>query len=335
MNKAISIIICFYNAGTKLIPTIKHIKELNVEGIDFVELILVNNNSNDDSENIINKELGGFNLFHWEIVFEGKPGLSNARVAGIEKAKGAFLLFCDDDNWLDKEYIQRAFPILEMNENIAVLGGYGSPVSDTEIPEWFYSFENSYAVGRQRVESGKIHGDRNVVYGAGMIVNRDAFYKIHSKGFSFKTLGRTGQKLSSGEDSELCLAFQIAGYDIWYDEQLLFKHYIEPRRLTERYLYDLKKAMSTSGYISRFYRRYLFGYKPKISKFFWLKELIYTVKYIMVNLFRKVSTIELKRNLNFLVYLVKQRKKYNENVKSVLSICQAIDSCSKEEVNLD
>jgi len=325
MQKSVSILVCFYNAAHKLPKTLEHIKKLDISNITECELILVNNNSNDDSCTIIQNEMKGFNLFPWKIVDEPNPGLSNARLRGIAESQYEFLLFCDDDNWLAKDYIHNAISILTSNSNIAVLGGFGEAVSDIEFPEWFNRHKNFYAVGEQFPYNGKVFGVRNVVYGAGMIVRREAWEYIISKGFTFFTLGRTGKSLSSGEDSEMCLAFQIAGFDIWYDDSLRFKHYIEPKRLTENYFKKLQKGMSSSGYVTQFYRRYLFGYKPHVTKYFWLKELIYTLFEIVKN-FKTFSLFLQSRNrILFLLYLLHERKKYNENVNKLINFCLRID----------
>ncbi len=322
---SISIIICFYNAGNKLMPTLQHIKALDISSITACELILVNNNSNDESCNIIMKELQGFTLLPWRIVDEKTPGLSNARLKGIAESQYEYILFCDDDNWLAPDYIQKAIPILKSNRNIAVLGGYGEAVSDIKFPEWFVKYQNFYAVGEQFPHNGRVFGVRNVVYGAGMIVQRKAWEYIVSKGFTFFTLGRTGKSLSSGEDSEMCLAFQIAGFDIWYNNSLRFKHYIEPKRLTITYLQRLQKGMSSSGYVTQFYRRFLFGYTPKITRYFWFKEFLYSIKEIL--LFTNKNNI--KRNIAFALYLIKERNNYNVTVKKIVTLCKEL---SKKEI---
>lgn len=320
-----SIIICFYNAGGKLIPTLEHIKHLDISNITTCELILVNNNSNDDSCVIIQEEMKEFSVFPWKIVDEPNPGLSNARLKGIAESQFEYMLFCDDDNWLASDYIQNAISILEPNKTIAVLGGYCEAVSDIELPKWFAKIKNYYAVGEQFPTNGKVHGVRNVVYGAGMIVRRTAWEYIVSNGFTFFTLGRTGRKLSSGEDSELCLAFQIAEFDIWYDNSLQFKHFIESKRLTNSYLKQLQNGMSSSGYVTRFYRNYLFGYKPHVTKYFWLKEFLYSLKDLVQGIFVKPTIVGMKRNLDFTLYLVRERSRYNENVKKVLGICENLE----------
>ena len=229
MKASISIIVCFYNAGDKLYKTCDSIKGLLFDDLENVEVIFVNNNSNDNSVEIINNLFESFSLFPWKIVNEPKPGLSYARLKGIESSHYEYLLFCDDDNWLSKDYLQIGSKILQNDSMIAVLGGKGAAVSEIELPVWFEQNKNFFAVGKQFTESGQVKGYRNVVYGAGMFVRKSAFQFLISKGFQFYNLGRTGKKLTSGEDSEMCLAFQIAGYKIWYEEELTFQHHIEEK----------------------------------------------------------------------------------------------------------
>jgi len=325
MSSSVSIIICFYNASSKLIPTLQHIKSLKIDILDSCELVLVDNNSNDDSVKIIKDQMNGFNDFPWKIVIETTPGLSNARVKGISESRYEYLLFCDDDNWLEREYLYKAIPIIEEEKKIAVLGGFGEPVSDVSLPNWFVEHQNFYAVGEQMPESGRVKGIRNVVYGAGMIIRRSAWDYIVAKGFAFKTLGRTGKSLSSGEDSELCLAFQIAGFYIWYNKELTFKHYLDPHRLTDEYISRLKKAMNNSSYVTRFYRDFLLGYSPNVTKYFWVKELLYALKAFVKEIVL-LNGSKSKRSLSFILYLLQMRNKYTNEVTQVVERCKSLSA---------
>lgn len=325
---SISIIVCFYNSGNKLVNTLNYLKKIDISSVLNVELILVDNNSNDDSALIINESLIDFDKYTWKIVHESKPGLSHARLKGIKESKYEFLLFCDDDNWLETNYLSIGCAILQKDHRIAVLGGFGEPVSDVSLPNWFEHYKNFYAVGEQMPSSGLVRGARNVVYGAGMFVRKDAFNFIVSKGFNFYNLGRTGKKLTSGEDSEMCLAFQIAGYKIWYEKSLTFKHQIVSSRLTLDYLKKLKNGMIDSGYVSRFYRDYLFGYVPQITRFFWLKEFLYNIFDFIKNIFTISKSDKIIRNIKFGFYLLKQRSKYQYDVSRIIGICKSLDNKS-------
>ena len=91
------------------------------------------------------------------------------------------------------------------------------------------------------------------------------------------------------------------------------------------YLKQLQNGMSSSGYVTRFYRNYLFGYKPHVTKYFWLKEFLYSLKDLVQGIFVKPTIVGMKRNLDFTLYLVRERSRYNENVKKVLGICENLE----------
>lgn len=319
--KDVSIIICFYNAALKLKETLESIKRINIDGFN-VELILVNNNSKDNSEDVVKSVMDGFEGFPWRIIKEIKPGLTYARLKGINDANYNQLLFCDDDNWLARDYLQIGLGILKKNNKIAVLGGRGEAVSTIEIPIWFSNVENYYAVGKQVQQSGRVFGNRNVVYGAGMFVRKDYFFAIYENGYKPFSKDRVGNSLSSGGDSEMCLAFQIAGYDIWYSEQLKFKHYIEEKRLTFDYLEKLQKGINESAFVSRFFRDYLNGYSPNITKYFWFKEYLNSL-FDTLKMFLSLN-LNIKRNLKFQFFLLKERSNYDKNVKTIINMCNQL-----------
>ena len=94
----ISIIICTYNPETAIIKRcLSAVKRLQIIGIEY-EVILVENNCitsiKENSELSLIAE--GFNGL--QIISENKPGLSNARIAGVNKSTGNWIVFFDDDN---------------------------------------------------------------------------------------------------------------------------------------------------------------------------------------------------------------------------------------------
>lgn len=324
----VTIIICFYNAGEKLIPTIEHIGKLQTKDLD-VELVLVDNASTDNSTDIIRSNADFQNQIPWKIVAEPRPGLANARLKGLATAKGKYLLFCDDDNWLNSDYLYRGADILESNNAIAALGGLGTPVSSIQIPAWFEEVQNMYAVGPQFHSNGEVKVSRNMVYGAGMFIRKSAFQEILKNGFQYLSLGRTGKSLSSGEDSEMCLALRIAGYKIWYDNTLRFSHYIDSERLTLDYLKKLKLGMSNSGFISRFYRDYLLKqHRPNVNWSFWIRELIHVSRQLLSEFFNRTAQSDdmTDRNIRLMKFILSDPIDYNRKVKWVLETCNRLES---------
>jgi glycosyltransferase involved in cell wall biosynthesis len=322
-KEGVTIVICFYNAEQRILPTLQHIMNQKGRTNSNTELVLVNNASTDDTYRIIEETMREFILFPWKIVQEKTPGLANARLCGLKNTSFDIVLYCDDDNWLDFDYVSKAELILRNNSNIGILGGLGRPVSSIQIPDWFENVQNYYAVGPQMPTSGRVIGTRNVVYGAGMLIRKSVFEKLISEGFVFQSLGRTKSNLNAGEDSELCLAVQIMGYPIQYEESLTFSHFIEPRRLTETYFQKMKNGISTSGFYSKFYLDFFKGKNNvEIPSHFWLKELIYTFRNIFNSLLR--LNFNVKRELSLILFLIKERSKYDLSVTNILVLCRKL-----------
>src|SRR3990167_302284 len=112
----LSIIVCTRNRARQLATLIQCLgSQINIEDLRW-EIILVDNNSNDNTKEVAYAFCEGSNL-KINYIFEKKTGLSNARNAGILASKGSLLLFIDDDVLIPGEFISNAlFGIKEFPE---------------------------------------------------------------------------------------------------------------------------------------------------------------------------------------------------------------------------
>ena len=237
--KGISIIICAYNSGEKLQPTLDHLaKQKGIAKISF-ELIIVDNNCTDNTIEIAKEawhQAG--NPFILKIIKEPEAGLNFARVAGIKAATNEYIILCDDDNWLDEDYVLKVYNHFENMPEVAIVGGVGEAVSNIALPSWFNAVEGfGYAVGRE----GRSTGYVSSVYGAGMGLRKSVFETLIKRD-SFSLTDRKEKSLSSGGDSEICLLIKEAGYKIYLDETMLFKHFLNRERLTWNYYLKLRRS---------------------------------------------------------------------------------------------
>lgn len=324
MQKAISILVCFYNAEHKLPKTIEHIQNLEIEDLDGIEVLFIDNKSTDGSQALIHSMFEGFTKFPYAIHYEPIPGVANARKLGLQKATYNIILFCDDDNWFYPDYVKIGIDLMMRDTMIAILGGKGILTSDVEIPQWARDNQTYFACGPQAEQTGLVKGKRNVVYGAGMFIRRDLYVEVKNKGFEIFNLSRTGTKLTTGEDDELCFAMHIAGYKVWYDDRLQFYHYADAKRFTDDYFTRLKIGGYQSRYVTKFYLLYMNGYCPNVTTHFWLKEFLYSIKDLVKGIFVKSTKLEMKRNLDFSLYLLRERNKYNRNVLKIIRICESL-----------
>jgi glycosyltransferase involved in cell wall biosynthesis len=242
----VSVIICCYNSESRIVKTLEFIKNQRFKKDIQLEVVLINNASTDNTEKNAKSywEKSG-SRFPLEIYYQPIPGLTAAKSMGVEKANYEFLLFCDDDNWLSENYVETVFDILKNRPNVGVVGGRSEAAFEEELPFWFHTYQHNYAVGVQALNSGII-SSRGHVWGAGMTFRKSIYLNLLEAGFHHGLIGRKGDKLSAGEDSEICKWFLLAGYDLYYDERLFFYHFIPQNRLTKSYLERMREGFSVA-----------------------------------------------------------------------------------------
>ena len=228
MKLGVSIVVCTFNGANLLPETIRHIAQQRVRPDIQWEVIIIDNASIDDTSRIVEAEWGKYNhSLQFRLLYQPEAGLAYARELALKNAQYEFVLFCDDDNWLDLDYVNRAYDLMLQRPSIGVLGGNGELLFETSPPDWLG--ENSiFANGPQAKESGSVKS--RVVYGAGFVIRNTAFKAAVEMGFKSMLTDRVAGKLSAGGDYEICYAIALAGYDIWYDEELKFKHFIPGSR---------------------------------------------------------------------------------------------------------
>lgn len=252
-EKGISIIVCCYNSENRIPKTLEYLAKQTIVRTIPVELIIVNNASTDCTKEIVLKVWEQYQTnFLFRLIYEEKQGIIFARERGVQESKYEYVLFCDDDNWLQSDYLQKAFDLMESNARIGALGGQSIAVSNVDFPEWFSDFESDYAVGKQSNDSGDV-SKRGFLWGAGMITRRAVLNKVFDRKYPHLLSGRTGYKLMSGDDTEICKRILFLGYMLYYDNSLIFFHYMPPNRLTWAYKKNLCEGHKASIAIQKKY----------------------------------------------------------------------------------
>lgn len=113
LNSKVSIIVPIYNSGNTIKRCIDSLLEQSYANI---EIILVNDGSTDESEEICNRYKS--NKVHY--FFKSNNGVSSARNFGIEQANGRYILFVDADDTIEKSLIEEMVNIIENSHNILV-----------------------------------------------------------------------------------------------------------------------------------------------------------------------------------------------------------------------
>src|SRR5436190_1838589 len=100
--KGVSVIICCYNSEHRIDKTLNHLQAQIISSSLQWEIILVDNASNDSTVKKADELWNKNAVTEMNIISEPKPGLKNARLAGINKSKYEYISFIDDDNWVCK-----------------------------------------------------------------------------------------------------------------------------------------------------------------------------------------------------------------------------------------
>jgi len=232
----ISVVVCCYNSANRIVETMRHLALQAVRSGVSWEVIVVDNNCSDDTLLLAEQAWAESASVDssLRVISEPNPGLASAREAGARAAVYDYLIFCDDDNWLAPEYIQIAYDLMESHPAVGICGGRGVAVSDVAFPPWFTTYQDDYAVGVQSIVDADVTA-RGYVWGAGIVLRRVVLVDLFDHGFSFLCSGRKGGELLSGDDSELCNWFVLAGYRLQYSESLVYQHFITADRLTVAY----------------------------------------------------------------------------------------------------
>ncbi len=120
MSKYLSIIIPVYNTSAYLKECLDSVFEKNEDESDFYDVIIVDDGSTDNSEQIYNQYKNKANVF---IVKQINSGVSTARNNGIKKSNSKYIMFLDSDDKLSKNWLEKIKKCMKKDYDVAVFAG--------------------------------------------------------------------------------------------------------------------------------------------------------------------------------------------------------------------
>jgi glycosyltransferase involved in cell wall biosynthesis len=332
-EQGISILICTYNGAARLMPTLSALlRQENTLDIPW-EVVLVDNASSDNTAGTA-RSIWNNSPIPFKIISELNPGRDNALRKGFQHVKYEFVCNVDDDTWVCNNYVSLVWEIMTKHPELAVCGGKGSGEFETEPPAWLKQFETALAIGPQGKTTGYVDSSRNYLYGACAVYRKSLWNLLKESDFKFFLSGRKGNKLSSGEDFELCQAWKILGYELYYDERINFKHFMPAGRLTWDYFRKLYKAFGRSDLVTQQYFKVLNLYsRHKVAVlnnyFLYLAYEVYMIirklpSYLTALLIHNTgnaAVLNTEREFALFFELLCNKRRYND-VKKVLAEAQ-------------
>ena len=235
----LSIIICTYNRSDSLAKTLQSLEEMIVpDGIDW-EVLVVDNNSKDETKELIEKfsRRGTLSL---KYLFEAKQGKSFALNRGIESARGKIIAFADDDVLMDKEWLVAVINATQQYQDYDGFGGRIVSLWETRLPEWlaitgeYNSLRGTGFLRDDGCDDKEYSETKNQMpCGANMFFRRRA---VEENGFFRLDLGPQAGIPGAAEDTEYCSRMLQSGKRFMYAGKALIYHRVEPEKLTRSYL---------------------------------------------------------------------------------------------------
>ena len=119
MSVEVSIIIPVYNAAANIDKCVKSILKQSYKGF---ELILINDGSKDNSLEIIRKYEKKYK--NVRVIDKPNEGVSKTRNLGIKEAAGKYVMFIDNDDYIDEDYVETLLNAIKREKVDCVYSGY-------------------------------------------------------------------------------------------------------------------------------------------------------------------------------------------------------------------
>jgi glycosyltransferase involved in cell wall biosynthesis len=236
---AVSIVVCTYNRAPLLRETLASMQAMTVPTRCAVEIIVVDNNSTDETPAVI-AESARVGVLPIVALTEHRQGKSFALNTALAHAQGDVVALTDDDVITPPDWLSRVVDNFRARSVTFVFGKV--------LPRWSRLPPPELLTPRAQDIWGPLalvdYGDLPAAYvpertgqrlpiGANLAFSRAALVSV---GGWRTDLGKVNNTLISGEDHEIFLRLRRRGlYAGYYDPELTVQHFVPAQRLTRRY----------------------------------------------------------------------------------------------------
>ena len=254
----LSVVVCAHNPRRAYLDRVlRSLREQTLRP-DAWELVLVDNDSRDSIADVYD--------LSWHVrsrhIAESKLGLTPARMRGIAESGGETIVFVDDDNVLDRDYLEVALRIAAERPWIGAWGGRVEPEFEVPPPAWLSPYLPMLAVNEVPTAQWSNYANPCATppSGAGMCVRRsvaEAWVLRRASDPRLAALGRTGTSLASSEDIDLAFTACDLGLGTGRFPELRLLHLIPKERVELGYVLRLIENVIASQILMRSLRENL------------------------------------------------------------------------------
>lgn len=197
------------------------------------ELIVVDNNSSDETPDLARRFAA--RQAGTRYILEREPGLSNARNTGIREASARIIAFADDDVFFEPGWTDALFAAFREFPQAGCAGGKTTPLFEAGSPSWLHE-TLLYMYGSTNFGDEPCWMEFPAhPFGVNMAFRREVFDRIG--GFDPR-LGRIGDSLLSGEETDVFRRAHRAGLRTRYVPGAVLRHRIPASRTDLRWVLE-------------------------------------------------------------------------------------------------
>ncbi|WP_161634972.1 hormogonium polysaccharide biosynthesis glycosyltransferase HpsE [Leptolyngbya sp. Heron Island J] len=249
----ISVVIPTYNGAERIPQVLAVLKQQeNLDRFTW-EVIVCDNNSCDRTADIVADYQ---RLWSQEVplryCFVAEQGAAFARQRGVTEARGHMIAFLDDDNIPALDWLSNVYRFAQANPSAGAFGSQIHGDFQGVLPQGFEQIACFLAIV-ERGSQPHLYQPKSKILppAAGLAVRRSAWLDAVPERLFLNHKGKSAGLAS--EDLEALLHIQKAGWEIWYNSDMVITHQIPESRLQREYLVSLLRCVG----LSRSYIRFL------------------------------------------------------------------------------
>jgi len=261
MTLTYTVALCTHNHADRLERTLADLPRIHLPKAGW-EFLVIDNGSRDATPELLAHHIWPSG---WEVrvVREEKLGLSNARNRAIAEARGDYIIFVDDDETADPDWLCAFERLIETVQPDAFGGRIKVLFEDDIRPTWL-SDELLGFLGELNRSDGIVPlAEQNTSFYGGNFGFRRVV--CDTVGAFDAMLGRKGTDNTGGEEVDFYRRLLAAGFKVWWTPEAVIHHRIQAVKLNRRYFRDLHyrqgrmEATRLRGSASRLPPWYLYG----------------------------------------------------------------------------
>ena len=255
-----TVALCTHNHADRLGRTLADLAQLRPPRHPW-EFLVIDNGCRDETPELLAR-FAWPDSWHVRVVREEKLGLSNARNRAIADAQGEYVVFLDDDETADRDWLCAYERLIDAHDPDA-FGGRQVVLFEDARPSWLQDDLLGFLGELNRADAiVPLTDPYTPFYGGNFGFRREVCRHV---GTFDAMLGRKGGDNTGGEEVDFYRRLLSAGFKVWWTPEAVIHHRIQTAKLDRRYFYDLHyrmgrmEAIRKRGAGSRFPPRYLFG----------------------------------------------------------------------------